>query len=111
MLSRFDTTSRVHLSTLGPHTRAHALQLIHEVDALVKVTSAKRSVAHNRKVGGAPNSFHLRGRAIDLVGDRDTLVRAAGLAWALRVGNRCTGPEEVILEDLGKPNQHLHVAW
>jgi hypothetical protein len=48
---------------------------------------------------------------VDFAGDSHTLVRAAGLAWALRVGHGCTGPEEVILEDLGKPNQHLHVAW
>ena len=31
-----------------------------------RVTSTWRSVAHNRAVGGVPNSFHLRGRAIDI---------------------------------------------
>lgn len=31
-----------------------------------RVTSTFRSVAHNRAVGGVPNSFHLRGRAIDI---------------------------------------------
>lgn len=31
-----------------------------------RVTSTWRSVAHNRRVGGVPNSFHLRGRAIDI---------------------------------------------
>jgi hypothetical protein len=31
-----------------------------------RVTSTLRSVAHNRAVGGVPNSFHLRGRAIDI---------------------------------------------
>ena len=30
------------------------------------VTSVKRSPEHNRAVGGAPNSYHLRGRAIDI---------------------------------------------
>ena len=30
------------------------------------VTSILRSPAHNRAVGGAPNSFHLHGRAIDI---------------------------------------------
>jgi hypothetical protein len=30
------------------------------------VTSLKRSPAQNRAVGGAPNSFHLSGRAIDI---------------------------------------------
>jgi hypothetical protein len=31
-----------------------------------RVTSTWRSVAHNRRVGGVRNSFHLRGRAIDI---------------------------------------------
>jgi hypothetical protein len=31
------------------------------------ITSALRSVAHNRAVGGVPNSYHLLGRAIDVV--------------------------------------------
>ena len=31
-----------------------------------RVTSTWRSVAHNRRVGGVPNSFHLHGRAIDI---------------------------------------------
>jgi hypothetical protein len=31
-----------------------------------RVTSTWRSVAHNRRVGGVRNSFHLHGRAIDI---------------------------------------------
>ena len=31
------------------------------------ITSTFRSVAHNRAVGGVPNSYHLLGRAIDVV--------------------------------------------
>ena len=30
------------------------------------VTSTRRSVQHNRRVGGVPNSYHLSGRAIDI---------------------------------------------
>ena len=30
------------------------------------VTSTWRSIAHNRAVGGVPNSYHLSGRAIDI---------------------------------------------
>jgi len=31
-----------------------------------QVTSTYRSVEHNRRVGGVPNSYHLSGRAIDI---------------------------------------------
>lgn len=34
---------------------------------LGRVTSTRRSVARNRAVGGVRNSYHLRGRAIDVV--------------------------------------------
>lgn len=98
------------LAGLTPHTRSHALMLMAEVP-LLRPTSGLRSARRNRQVGGSPTSFHLRGRAVDFTAPVWDLGRAAGLAWALRVGVRCTGPEEVLLEDLGKPNQHLHVAW
>lgn len=101
---------RYLLSLLTPHTRAHALQLLGE-HPLLRVSSTYRTPAHNRRVGGAPRSFHLRRRAVDFTGPAWDLGHAAGTAWALRVGARCTGPEEVLLEDLGRPNQHLHVAW
>lgn len=101
---------RALLATLAPHARRHADQLLWEVP-LLRVSSARRTPGRNRAVGGAPNSYHLRGRAVDFTGPLWDLGRAAGLAWALRVGEGCTGPEEVLLEDLGQPNQHLHVAW
>jgi uncharacterized protein YcbK (DUF882 family) len=102
---------RARLRTLDRHTRHHAEQLLTEVDAPMRVTSTRRTPLRNRQVGGSPTSFHLRGRAVDFAGDQTTLVRAAGLAWALRLGPRCTGPEEVLLERLGQAGQHLHVAW
>ena len=50
------------------------------------ITSGWRSVAHNRAVGGVPNSHHLRGAAIDVArkpgvshGQIATALRAAGL--------------------------------
>ena len=52
---------------------------------LGRVTSTRRSVARNRAVGGARNSFHLRGRAIDVVpragvrhSDIEAALRSAG---------------------------------
>lgn len=36
-----------------------------------RITSTLRSVAHNRAVGGVPNSYHLRGHALDVVRRRD----------------------------------------
>jgi hypothetical protein len=101
---------RFILMGLEPHTRAHVLQLLAEVP-LLRLTSGRRTHVTNRRVGGSPTSWHLRGRAVDLTGPVWDLGRAAGLAWALRMGKNCTGPEEVLLEDLGRPNQHLHIAW
>ncbi len=98
------------LHGLTRHTRLHAMQLLHEVP-LLTVTSGYRGAKKNAAVGGSATSFHLRGRAVDFTGPTWDLGRAAGLAWALRLGQRCTGPEEVLLEDMGKPNQHLHIAW
>ncbi len=49
------------------------------------ITSMYRTVAHNRAVGGVPNSYHLLGRAIDVVRrpgithrQIDAALRAAG---------------------------------
>jgi hypothetical protein len=47
-----------------------------------RVTSTWRSVAHNRAVGGVHNSFHLRGRAIDIA--RRPGVTHSMIASALR---------------------------
>jgi len=101
---------RMHLASLTPHTRAHVEQLLREVP-LLRVSSGRRTLMRNKQVGGSPRSYHLRGRAVDLTGPTWDLGRAAGLAWALRVGQRCTGPEEVLLENLGRPGEHLHIAW
>jgi hypothetical protein len=47
-----------------------------------QVTSTYRSPQHNRAVGGVPNSYHLRGRAIDIA--RRPGVTHAQLAAAFR---------------------------
>jgi len=47
-----------------------------------QVTSTYRSPAHNKRVGGVANSYHLRGRAIDIA--RRPGVRHAEIAAAYR---------------------------
>jgi uncharacterized protein YcbK (DUF882 family) len=96
--------------TLAPHAQHHALQLVSEFP-LLQVSSAYRSARHNARVKGSPTSFHIRRRAADFIGPDHDLQRAADRAWTLRVGPRCTGPEEVLLEFWGTRRAHLHVAW
>lgn len=100
------TTHEVHvLSGLGPHTRGHAIRLLARFPSL-SVSSGRRTPERNRQVGGAKNSFHLVGRAVDFTGTPEIRRRAAAFARQDRLGARCTGPEEVIYE-----SDHLHVAW
>jgi uncharacterized protein YcbK (DUF882 family) len=102
---RLAQRNALFLPGLTLHTRLHVVQLLNEHPGL-RITSGRRSRARNRWVGGVPNSFHLRGRAIDVTGSRAELAAAASTAWAQRVGPSCTGPEEVIDE-----GDHLHIAW
>ena len=95
---------------LDRHTALHAARLMLAVPGLV-ITSGLRSVRRNADVGGAPNSFHLRGRAIDVVAPLDTLNRALYVARTQRVSPNCTGPEEAFIEAPGTRRMHLHCAW
>jgi len=71
-----------HFSAGGSRSLAEAVALLR---GWGRVTSTFRSFEHNRAVGGVPNSYHLRGRAIDLVrapgvrhAQLDAMIRAAG---------------------------------
>ncbi len=66
------------------------------------VTSVKRSPAHNQAVGGAPNSFHLSGRAIDIA--RRPGVRHADIEQAFRKAGYA------LLESLDE-GDHSHFAF
>lgn len=95
---------------LRPHSRAHVLLWLGEHPGLT-LTSGARSAAHNRRVGGVPDSFHLRARAVDATGPLALLQAAAETAWRQRLSSACTGPEEVLIEYAGSARQHVHVAW
>jgi len=69
----------------------------------VAVTSGYRSPAVNRVVGGAPNSLHLRGRAVDIVVEGMMPAEVAALVRKLRL------PVSELTEYPGR-NGHLHVA-
>lgn len=66
----------------GGTGKASLSNAVAAVAALGRVTSTRRTAAHNRAVGGVRNSFHLSGRAIDVVPHRG--VRHRDLEAALR---------------------------
>ncbi len=87
-----------HLRSLSPHPRRHVHSLLHAYPGL-RLTSARRSAARNRAVGGVPNSLHLSGRAADLAGPSLQMLAALGAA-------RSRGAVEAVHE-----GDHVHVAW
>ena len=67
-----------------------------------RVTSTYRSPAHNRRVGGVANSYHLRSRAIDIA-------RRPGVAhWQIAAAFRSAGYNLVESLDEG---DHSHFAF
>lgn len=67
-----------------------------------RVTSTRRSVAHNRHVGGVPNSYHLSGQAIDIA-------RRPGVShWQIVAAYRAAGYSMIEALDEG---DHTHLAF
>lgn len=99
-----------HRWFLDPHTALHLACLL-AAHPQLRVTSGRRTVAENNRAGGAKNSWHLRGRAVDLAGPTALLSAAYRTAQAQRVTMNCTGPEETLHEKKGQRGEHLHVAW
>lgn len=98
------------LRDLDRHTRAHVLLLLGAHPGLA-LSSGRRTPLGNRRAGGSPTSWHLRGRAVDATGPLPLLQAAAETAWAQRLSAGCTGPEEVLIEYPNQPRQHIHCAW
>ena len=47
---------------------AENLQVLRdELDAPIKIRSGFRTISHNKKIGGAKNSYHIRAMAADIV--------------------------------------------
>jgi hypothetical protein len=70
-----------------PLQTSEAIRAARIVAAYGTITSMERTVAHNRAVGGVPDSYHLLGRAIDVVRrpgithlQIDAALRAAGFS-------------------------------
>ena len=61
------------------------LQTIRDVGGRVTINSAYRTPSHNKQVGGASRSFHLQGRAFDIVSERLSTTDICNLANTLGV--------------------------
>ena len=61
------------------------LQTIRDVGGRVTINSAYRTPTHNKNVGGASRSFHLYGRAFDIVSERLSTTDVCNLANSLGV--------------------------
>ena len=69
----------------------------------LRFSSGYRDPVHNQRVNGVPNSFHLKGRALDFSGSAKDM--QAARAWA-----RENGAREALIHNAGS-GTHLHIAW
>lgn len=91
---------------LQHHAAVHTLRLVGR-HPHVRITSELRVPAHNRRVGGVPDSLHIKGKAIDVAAPtRKLLVSYRDWLQMDRCSLECTGPVELIVEA-----DHVHVAW
>jgi zinc D-Ala-D-Ala carboxypeptidase len=58
----------------------HVLEPLRALFGSLIVTSGYRSVAHNRAIGGEPQSKHCFGMAVDIVADHETQLKIAAAA-------------------------------
>lgn len=98
------------LDTLQPDFREKVIRLLVYIYSIYgfmpRITSAKRTRAENKKVGGVPDSAHLKGLAVDIEAidgrSRYAIVKSALENGFLRIG---VGYKHVhIDDDLTKPH-------
>lgn len=61
------------------------LQTIRDIGGRLTITSAYRTPTHNKSVGGVSNSYHLYGRAFDIVSENLSVLEICELANTLGV--------------------------
>ncbi len=75
----------------------------------LRISSGYRDPAHNREVGGVPNSYHTQmdrygqSRAYDFVGSPQAMAQAIAAA-------RAAGAVEAMIHNVGSGN-HAHIAY
>lgn len=89
-----------HAHSLEAIAREILLPLQDSIKAEVIVTSGHRSHKHNKRVGGAPNSFHIYGRALDFVVKGHTSREVVGLIKTMNV------PYTQLIDE----GDHIHIV-
>jgi uncharacterized protein YcbK (DUF882 family) len=73
-----------------------------EIGEPIKITSGYRTIGHNARIGGAPNSYHTLGMACDLTYDGD-LKRIQAIATGIGMVSRIYPDRNFIHVDVGTP--------
>lgn len=79
-----------------------AIEVIQTLIPGARFTSGLRTTDQNRSAGGAPNSFHLRGQAVDI---------APPAGVSLQDFRRQLESQGVAVKELLDEGDHWHIAW
>jgi len=94
---------------------AAALKLLNELRELweepLHVVSAYRSVAHNKHVGGAKNSYHLQGRAFDIAVPQGDQLSFAFKACQVGFTGVILYPRKHFVHVDNRPDPYYDINW